>query len=115
MRPRHLSRDRNLELRKLLHCSPLKALSSVTVPLSFTTTPRDQTVVEGDKSTFHCMATGNPTPNIVWLKDGKTVATGDTLSFTVNGNQSGRYWCSAENGLGGKRNASALLDVQCKF
>ena len=41
--------------------------------------------------------------------------TGDTLSFTVNRNQSGRYWCEAENGLGVKLNASALLDVQCKF
>lgn len=90
-------------------------ISSFTVTLTFTTTPRDQTIEEGDKGTFHCNATGNPAPKIMWHKDGKTVGTGDTLSFTVNRNQSGRYWCSAENGLDVKLNASALLDVQCKF
>lgn len=90
-------------------------ISSFTVPLSFITTPRDQTIEEGDEGTFLCKATGNPAPKTMWHKDGKTVATGDTLNFTVNRNQSGRYWCSAENGLGVKLNASALLDVQCKF
>ena len=112
----------NSEMVYYLSALRLKPLSfnniliwSLTVPLSFTTTPRDQTIEEGDNGTFHCKATGNPTPKIVWHKDGKTVATGDTLSFKVNRNQSGRYWCSAENGLGLKLNASALLDVQCKF
>jgi len=90
-------------------------MSFFTVLPSFTTTPRNQTIEEGEKSTFLCKATGNPTPKIVWHKDGKTVATGDTLNFTVNRNQSGRYWCSAENGVGVKLNASAFLDVQCKF
>ncbi|XP_020621934.1 hemicentin-1-like isoform X3 [Orbicella faveolata] len=88
------------------------AYLNVQFPLSFITTPRDQTIEEGDEGTFLCKATGNPAPKIMWHKDGKTVATGDTLNFTVNRNQSGRYWCSAENGLGVKLNASALLDVQ---
>ena len=92
-----------------------KTLSSVTVPPSFTTTPRDQTVKEGDETTFHCNATGNPSPKIAWIKDGKTVAQGDTLSFKANRNHSGKYWCLAENGLDVNINASALVDVQCKF
>ena len=93
----------------------LRVLSFVTVHMSFTTIPSDQTIREGDKTTFHCTATGNPIPKITWLKDGRTVATGNTLSFTANRSQSGRYWCLANNGLDLKINASALLDVQCKF
>ena len=43
------------------------------------------------------------------------MAKGETaLSFETNRNQSGKYWCLADNGLGVKINASALLDVQCK-
>lgn len=90
-------------------------LSSVTVPVSFTSTPVDQIVREGDETTFHCTATGNPTPVITWLKDGKTMASGETLIFTANKNYSGQYLCSAENGLGVKINASADLEVQCKI
>ena len=43
------------------------------------------------------------------------MAKGDTLSFETNRNQSGKYWCSAENGLNSTVNASAILDVQCKL
>ena len=71
-------------------------------------------MTEGDKATFHCNATGNPTPKITWIKDGKTVASGYTLNFETNRNQSGKYWCSADNGLDPPVNASASLDVQCE-
>ena len=37
-----------------------------------------------------------------------------TLSFETNRNNSGKYWCLAENGLFSTVNASANLDVQCK-
>ena len=43
------------------------------------------------------------------------MAEGETLSFDTNRNQSGKYWCSADNGLSVVVNASANLDVQCKY
>lgn len=73
------------------------------------------TVIEGAMATFYCNATGNPTSKITWMKDGRTVATGNTLSFETNRNHSGRYWCLAENGLDETVNASAYLNVQCEY
>ena len=87
----------------------------VVVPPSFTETPVNQTVKEGDNTTFHCTANGNPVPNIKWIKDGMAVGTGDTLTFETNRNHSGKYWCTAENGLDVQINASTLLNVQCKY
>ena len=83
--------------------------------MSFTSTPVDQTVIEGDETTFHCNATGNPTPVITWLKDDETLASGENLTFTANRNHSGQYLCSAENGLGVTITAGADLEVQCKI
>ena len=82
---------------------------------SLITIPDDQTVIEGNQATFHCNASGNPSPKITWSKDGKTLTEGETLSFEANRNQSGEYRCSAENGLSVIVNASAHLDVQCKY
>ena len=79
------------------------------------TTPVDHTVLESDTVTFYCNATGNPMPKIKWIKDGETVAEGDELTFETNRNQSGKYWCLAENDLNSAVNASAILDVQCKY
>ena len=84
-------------------------------PPSFTTKPSDRVVLEGTEITFHCAADGNPVPEIKWMKDGKTVATQGLLIFEAMRNQSGKYWCSVENGLNSTVNASATLDVQCKW
>ena len=82
---------------------------------SFSNIPVNQTINEADTATFHCNATGNPTPKITWLKDGKTMATGDTLSFEANRTHSGKYVCSAENGLEKAISARAYLYVLCTY
>jgi len=77
--------------------------------------PHNTSALEMEIATFYCSANGNPTPKITWSKDGKTVGQGETLNITVNRNDSGKYWCAADNGLREAVNASAYLDVQCKY
>jgi len=43
------------------------------------------------------------------------VETGDILTLETKRNHSGKYWCTAENGLDVQINASANLNVQCKY
>jgi len=85
------------------------------VPPSLTTTPDDQLLKENTTVTFHCTAAGNPVPKITWTKDGKTVGTGNVLIFETHRNHSGKYWCTADNGFNKTVNASAQLDVLCKY
>jgi len=80
-----------------------------------TSKPVNQTLREDSVVEFHCSAIGNPVPEIAWIKDGQTVKKGDTLSFTVHRNHSGQYWCFADNGFNTVANASAYLDVLCKY
>ncbi len=69
---------------------------------------------ENKTVTFHCNATGNPTPKITWTKDGKTVGTGSELIFVALRSDAGRYWCSADNGLSAGVKANANLRVLSK-
>ena len=89
-------------------------LFSVVAP-TLTETPSKQTITEGSEVTFHCTASGNPVPGIKWIKDDTVVGEGETLTFDALRNQSGKYWCIADNGLNDTANASAYLDVQCKY
>ena len=93
----------------------MKFKTFVSVAPSLITMPSNLTVTEGVIARFHCNATGYPAPNITWIKDGRTVHTGDTFSLETNRNQSGKYWCLAENGLNVTVKTSAYLDVQCKY
>ena len=84
-------------------------------PVKLIGAPSNQTINETDTVTFVCNISGNSAPVIKWYKDELTVGTGDTLSFPVFRNQSGYYWCSADNGLNVTVNASAYLNVHCEY
>jgi len=77
--------------------------------------PENKTIIEGSTVTLYCNATSNPAPKITWTKDGNIVGTNDSLSFEAKRNHSGKYWCSADNGLSEPANASADVDVQCMY
>ena len=85
------------------------------VPVKLISAPSNQTTNETDTVTFVCNISANPAPVIKWYKDELTVGTGDSLSFPVFKNQSGYYWCSADNGLNVTVNASAYLNVHCEY
>jgi len=82
---------------------------------SLTTVPTNQTIIEDAMTTLNCVATGNPKPKVTWIRDGKIVTTGNTLTLQAKKDLSGKYWCSADNGLNSTVNASAYLDVLCKY
>lgn len=75
----------------------------------------NKTIIENHEVALHCAAIGNPAPNIKWIKDGKTVGNEEILSIKAKRSDSGKYWCTAENGLDANANTSAYLDVQCKL
>lgn len=49
------------------------------------------------------------------MKDGKTVSEGNTLNLKATRNQTGEYWCWADNGIGKAVKTGVHLDVQCKY
>ena len=102
--------DSTTKVHQLMETSNLFLL----VPPSFTAKADNKTVNESDEVIFHCTATGNPVPKITWMKDGRTVAEGDTLRLTAQRNDSGLYSCLVNNGLNITIKAKTFLDVQCK-
>ena len=87
----------------------------VAVAPVLTTLPTNQTVLEGENATFLCNASGNPAPAITWFNAERVVGRGETFTIETRKEQSGEYLCVADNELSGTANASAYLNVQCKY
>ena len=74
-------------------------------------------ITEGSDVTLHCLATGNPPPNITWIwqNTGDVLGSSEQLTLTaVNRSQAGTYQCLAWNGIYNNATSACLLDVFCK-
>ena len=81
---------------------------------------------EGSNLTLFCNATGNPTPIILWTKDGSPINNNSRIRFSKHNRlltisnvsrtaDSGHYRCVANNNLGNDTLNVATVDIQCKF
>ena len=80
--------------------------------------PSSKIVVEGVNVTLYCNATGNPAPNITWTKDGSSTVLyqGETYNIVnIQRQATGDYTCTAWNGVGGKTNVTATVNVHCEL
>ena len=80
---------------------------------------RQSRITLGANLTLTCNASGDPTPNIAWTKEGRTAAqfnvSGHKLDLVnVNVDDAGSYKCTADNGYGTPATSLAVVDVICK-
>ncbi|PIK50130.1 putative hemicentin-2 [Apostichopus japonicus] len=101
--------------------SALLTVTDSFVPVAFTRTPVDQTVVVGGRVTFACEATGTPEPTLTWTKENGDLsivslrtdepAPGWLRISNVEVSDSGIFMCTASNGLS-TSSTSVQLTVQ---
>ena len=101
--------------------SCLFVFNSLTGPPEFISVSSDKVAVEGDPSvTLECTADGEPTPNIVWTKvyahgsDSGVLGIGNQFVLETNRNNSGKYRCTAYNGIGTTTNYTVKIEVNSK-
>lgn len=90
--------------------------------------PRNITIVKGENVIFSCSVLGNPTPSVVWTKNGKDLNVTANSRLTVsskNNNHSleitevdlldsGQYLCVGNNSVYRSSSSAATLTVQGK-
>jgi len=80
--------------------------------------PFNTTVIESNNASLLCQATGNPQPNITWIKvrDNQTLSTSETLHLEnlTREDDGAEYKCIAVNSIGSAE-VSAVITVHCKY
>lgn len=77
-------------------------------------------VTKGQRLVLECVASGIPTPQVTWEKDGQDLRFHNNTRFllsnllidAVGESDSGTYICQADNGVGLAKSATVLYDVQ---
>ncbi|KAK2870062.1 hypothetical protein Q8A67_024454 [Cirrhinus molitorella] len=77
-------------------------------------------VNKGQRLVLECVASGIPTPHVMWAKDGLDLRNHNNTRFllsnllidAVSESDSGTYVCHADNGIGSASSARVLYDVQ---
>ena len=80
--------------------------------------PVNEVALEGSNIALYCNATGNPTPNITWTKNGNArgLYQGERYNIVnIQRQAAGDYTCTAWNGVGEQKNATAAVTVHCKL
>ena len=75
-------------------------------------------VTESENATLQCSATGNPAPDLAWIRSNtREVVSYSELFFieAIRRNESGRFECLAWNGIGSNGTKSCTVDVHCKL
>ena len=73
-------------------------------------------VTEGNNVTLYCNATGNPPPEVAWIRSGKVLVKDSAyIMSAIKRNQTGIYECMAWNGIGNNFTANCSLHVLCKY
>ena len=93
----------------------------VSVPPRITVLPERQSRrTLGTNYTLTCNASGDPSPNITWTKEGRTEAqfnvSGHKLYFVdIKVEDVGSYRCTADNGYGTPATSLAVVDIKCMY
>ncbi|XP_062891894.1 vascular cell adhesion protein 1-like [Mobula hypostoma] len=70
--------------------------------------------IEGKSQILTCRADANPVPEVRWIKDGKTISSGETLHIhSVQLGDSGQYMCRVRNDIG-STNSSHRAEILYK-
>ncbi|KAM9552410.1 brother of CDO-like isoform 1-T2 [Salvelinus alpinus] len=77
-------------------------------------------VTKGQRLVLECVASGIPTPQVTWAKDGQDLRFHNNTRFLLSNllidaageGDSGTYMCHADNGIGSESAATVLYDVQ---
>ena len=80
-------------------------------------TPISQ-VTEGQNVSLNCSVTGNPPPNVAWIRgtnNSVIVNSGTTVLTNIRRTDSGFFQCLAWNQIGANASANLSIDVLCEY
>ena len=75
-------------------------------------------VLEGDNLSLICNVSGNPHPNVAWVRasdNSVLINDSNALLKNINRTESGVFHCLAWNGIGTNASSNISIDVLCEY